>query len=81
MAAREPAKPRGPRELPRSVEQLTQLADNRASAAELLASAAIYSKLRRFGLGDLNSDSGDDRQFFAVAVTSHACALPWRWCC
>jgi len=79
-----------PRELPRSVEQLTQLVgrvtlkelvrettdvierlcieaaleltgDNRASAAEMLGLSrqSLYSKLRRFGLGDLDSD--DDR--------------------
>jgi len=91
-AGREPAKPRRPRELPRSVEQLTQLVgrvtlkelvrettdvierlcieaaleltgDNRASAAEMLGLSrqSLYSKLRRFGLGDLDSDSDDDR--------------------
>jgi transcriptional regulator PpsR len=84
---RKPVQPRRPRELPRSVEQLTQLVgrvtlkelvrettdvierlcieaaleltgDNRASAAEMLGLSrqSLYSKLRRFGLGDLNSD-------------------------
>jgi len=87
VGAREPAKPNRPRELPRSVEQLTQLVgrvtlkelvrettdvierlcieaalemtgDNRASAAEMLGLSrqSLYSKLRRFGLGDLDSD-------------------------
>ncbi len=87
VGRREPAKPRRPRELPRSVEQLTQLVgrvtlkelvrettdvierlcieaaleltgDNRASAAEMLGLSrqSLYSKLRRFGLGDLDSD-------------------------
>ncbi len=87
IGRREPAKPRRPRELPRSVEQLTQLVgrvtlkelvrettdvierlcieaaleltgDNRASAAEMLGLSrqSLYSKLRRFGLGDLDSD-------------------------
>ncbi|MGL4395387.1 MAG: transcriptional regulator PpsR [Hyphomicrobium sp.] len=77
------------RELPRSVEQLTQLVgrvtlrdlvrestdvierlcieaaleltgDNRASAAEILGLSrqSLYSKLRRHGLGDLDSDAG-----------------------
>ena len=85
-----PVKPRRPRELPRSVEQLTQLVgrvtlkelvrettdvierlcieaaleltgDNRASAAEMLGLSrqSLYSKLRRFGLGDLNSDDDE----------------------
>ena len=92
VGGREPVKPRRPRELPRSVEQLTQLVgrvtlkelvrettdvierlcieaaleltgDNRASAAEMLGLSrqSLYSKLRRFGLGDLDSDSDDDR--------------------
>lgn len=87
VGRREPAKSRRPRELPRSVEQLTQLVgrvtlkelvrettdvierlcieaaleltgDNRASAAEMLGLSrqSLYSKLRRFGLGDLDSD-------------------------
>jgi transcriptional regulator PpsR len=87
VGRREPAKPRRPRELPRSVEQLTQLVgrvtlkelvrettdvierlcieaaleltgDNRASAAEMLGLSrqSLYSKLRRFGLGDLDND-------------------------
>jgi transcriptional regulator PpsR len=78
---------RGGRELPRSVEQLTELvgrvslkdlvrettdvierlcieaaleltADNRASAAEMLGVSrqALYSKLRRYGLGDLEPE-------------------------
>ncbi len=78
----------GRRELPRSVEQLTQLVgrvalrdlvrestdvierlcieaaleltgDNRASAADILGLSrqSLYSKLRRHGLGDLDSDS------------------------
>ncbi len=90
VGARRPAQSRHPRELPRSVEQLTQLVgrvtlkelvrettdvierlcieaaleltgDNRASAAEMLGLSrqSLYSKLRRFGLGDLDSD--DDR--------------------
>lgn len=90
IGGRKSAQPRRPRELPRSVEQLTQLVgrvtlkelvrettdvierlcieaaleltgDNRASAAEMLGLSrqSLYSKLRRFGLGDLNSD--DDR--------------------
>lgn len=79
----------GRREMPRSVEQLTQLVgrvalkdlvrestdvierlcieaaleltgDNRASAADMLGLSrqSLYSKLRRHGLGDLNSDYG-----------------------
>jgi transcriptional regulator PpsR len=87
VGARKPAPSRHPRELPRSVEQLTQLVgrvtlkelvrettdvierlcieaaleltgDNRASAAEMLGLSrqSLYSKLRRFGLGDLDSD-------------------------
>lgn len=79
----------GRRELPRSVEQLTQLVgrvalrdlvrestdvierlcieaaleltgDNRASAADILGLSrqSLYSKLRRHGLGDLDSDVG-----------------------
>ncbi|MBR2535793.1 MAG: transcriptional regulator PpsR [Hyphomicrobium sp.] len=79
----------GRRELPRSVEQLTQLVgrvalrdlvrestdvierlcieaaleltgDNRASAADMLGLSrqSLYSKLRRHGLGDLDSDVG-----------------------
>jgi transcriptional regulator PpsR len=87
FGVREPVKPPRPRELPRSVEQLTQLVgrvtlkelvrettdvierlcieaaleltgDNRASAAEMLGLSrqSLYSKLRRFGLGDLDSD-------------------------
>ncbi len=90
VGGRKPVQPRRPRELPRSVEQLTQLVgrvtlkelvrettdvierlcieaaleltgDNRASAAEMLGLSrqSLYSKLRRFGLGDLDSD--DDR--------------------
>ena len=78
----------GRRELPRSVEQLTQLVgrvalrdlvrestdvierlcieaaleltgDNRASAADILGLSrqSLYSKLRRHGLGDLDSDN------------------------
>ena len=78
-------------ELPRSVEQLTQLVgrvalkelvrettdvierlcieaaleltgDNRASAAEMLGLSrqSLYSKLRRFGLGDLDGDVDDE---------------------
>jgi transcriptional regulator PpsR len=93
VGRREPAKPRRPRELPRSVEQLTQLVgrvtlkelvrettdvierlcieaaleltgDNRASAAEMLGLSrqSLYSKLRRFGLGDLDyDDESEDR--------------------
>lgn len=80
---------KGRRELPRSVEQLTQLVgrvalkdlvrestdvierlcieaaleltgDNRASAADMLGLSrqSLYSKLRRHGLGDLDTDSG-----------------------
>ena len=80
---------KGRRELPRSVEQLTQLVgrvalkdlvrestdvierlcieaaleltgDNRASAADMLGLSrqSLYSKLRRHGLGDLDSDTG-----------------------
>ena len=91
VGAQKPAKPRRPRELPRSVEQLTQLVgrvtlkelvrettdvierlcieaaleltgDNRASAAEMLGLSrqSLYSKLRRFGLGDLDSDSDSE---------------------
>ena len=87
IGAQKPSKPRRPRELPRSVEQLTQLVgrvtlkelvrettdvierlcieaaleltgDNRASAAEMLGLSrqSLYSKLRRFGLGDLDSE-------------------------
>ena len=79
------------RELPRSVEQLTELVgrvplkelvrettdvierlcieaalelteDNRASAAEMLGLSrqSLYVKLRRYGLGDLASDSDND---------------------
>jgi transcriptional regulator PpsR len=79
----------GRREIPRSVEQLTQLVgrvalrdlvrestdvierlcieaaleltgDNRASAADILGLSrqSLYSKLRRHGLGDLDSDMG-----------------------
>lgn len=81
---------RGGRELPRSVEQLTELVgrvplkdlvrettdvierlcieaaleltgDNRASAAEILGLSrqSLYVKLRRYGLGDLASDSDE----------------------
>jgi transcriptional regulator PpsR len=91
IGAQKPSKPRRPRELPRSVEQLTQLVgrvtlkelvrettdvierlcieaaleltgDNRASAAEMLGLSrqSLYSKLRRFGLGDLDSDSDSE---------------------
>lgn len=87
---REPLRSARPRELPRSVEQLTQLVgrvtlkelvrettdvierlcieaaleltgDNRASAAEMLGLSrqSLYSKLRRFGMGDL--DPEDER--------------------
>ncbi|MEQ1717860.1 MAG: transcriptional regulator PpsR [Hyphomicrobium sp.] len=80
---------KGRREMPRSVEQLTQLVgrvtlrdlvrestdvierlcieaaleltgDNRASAADILGLSrqSLYSKLRRHGLGDLDSDAG-----------------------
>ncbi len=80
----------GRRELPRSVEQMTELVgrvslkelvrdttdiierlcieaaleltgDNRASAAEMLGLSrqGLYSKLRRYGLGDLNGDDDD----------------------
>ena len=92
VGRREPAKPRRTRELPRSVEQLTQLVgrvtlkelvrettdvierlcieaaleltgDNRASAAEMLGLSrqSLYSKLRRFGLGDLDNDNDEER--------------------
>jgi len=91
IGAQKSSKPRRPRELPRSVEQLTQLVgrvtlkelvrettdvierlcieaaleltgDNRASAAEMLGLSrqSLYSKLRRFGLGDLDSDSDSE---------------------
>jgi len=75
-AGREPAKPRRPRELPRSVERLTQLADNRASAARasIPSSAASASAIST----PIQATIG---RFFAVAVISHVCALPWRWCC
>lgn len=84
------ADPRGARELPRSVEQLTELVgrvslkdlvrettdvierlcieaaleltrDNRASAAEMLGLSrqSLYVKLRRYGLGDLDSSDND----------------------
>jgi transcriptional regulator PpsR len=90
VGGRDPIKPPRPRELPRSVEQLTQLVgrvtlkelvrettdvierlcieaaleltgDNRASAAEMLGLSrqSLYSKLRRFGLGDLDQDDED----------------------
>jgi transcriptional regulator PpsR len=90
VGGRDPIKPPQPRELPRSVEQLTQLVgrvtlkelvrettdvierlcieaaleltgDNRASAAEMLGLSrqSLYSKLRRFGLGDLDQDDED----------------------
>lgn len=80
------------RQLPRSVEQLTELVgrvplkdlvrettdvierlcieaaleltgDNRASAAEILGLSrqSLYVKLRRYGLGDLGSDTDDDK--------------------
>lgn len=80
------------RELPRSVEQLTELVgrvalkelvrettdvierlcieaaleltnDNRASAAELLGLSrqSLYSKLRRYGLGELDAETGNDK--------------------
>ena len=83
-----PAARSGGRELPRSVEQLTELVgrvplkdlvrestdlierlcieaaleltgDNRASAAEMLGLSrqSLYLKLRRYGLGDLDSDN------------------------
>lgn len=83
------AEPRETRELPRSVEQLTELVgrvplkdlvreatdlierlcieaaldltkDNRASAAEMLGLSrqSFYVKLRRYGLGDLDGESG-----------------------
>ncbi len=79
------------RELPRSVEQMTELVgrvslkelvrdttdiierlcieaaleltgDNRASAAEMLGLSrqGLYSKLRRYGLGDLDGDDSDE---------------------
>ncbi|CAH2601007.1 Regulator of carotenoid biosynthesis; Transcriptional regulator, PpsR [Rhodovastum atsumiense] len=79
------------RELPRSVEQLTELVgrvslkdlvrettdvierlcieaalemtnDNRASAAEMLGLSrqSLYSKLRRYGLGELDAESGNE---------------------
>jgi transcriptional regulator PpsR len=82
--------PRAARELPRSVEQLTELVgrvslkdlvrettdvierlcieaaleltrDNRASAAEMLGLSrqSLYVKLRRYGLGDLDSSDND----------------------
>lgn len=82
------SEPRSTRELPRSVEQLTELVgrvslkdlvrettdvierlcieaaleltnDNRASAAEMLGLSrqSLYSKLRRYGLGELDSES------------------------
>jgi transcriptional regulator PpsR len=82
--------PRAGRELPRSVEQLTELVgrvslkdlvrettdvierlcieaaleltrDNRASAAEMLGLSrqSLYVKLRRYGLGDLDSSDND----------------------
>jgi transcriptional regulator PpsR len=91
IGVQKPSKPRRPRELPRSVEQLTQLVgrvtlkelvrettdvierlcietaleltgDNRASAAEMLGLSrqSLYSKLRRFGLGDLDSESNSE---------------------
>ncbi len=81
----------GRRDLPRSVEQMTELVgrvslkelvrdttdiierlcieaaleltgDNRASAAEMLGLSrqGLYSKLRRYGLGDLDSDDEDE---------------------
>ena len=81
----------GRRDLPRSVEQMTELVgrvslkelvrdttdiierlcieaaleltgDNRASAAEMLGLSrqGLYSKLRRYGLGDLDGDDGDE---------------------
>jgi transcriptional regulator PpsR len=84
------ADPRAVRELPRSVEQLTELVgrvslkdlvrettdvierlcieaaleltrDNRASAAEMLGLSrqSLYVKLRRYGLGDLDSSDAD----------------------
>ncbi len=84
------AETRGSRELPRSVEQLTELVgrvslkdlvrettdvierlcieaaleltrDNRASAAEMLGLSrqSLYVKLRRYGLGDLDSSDAD----------------------
>jgi len=82
------AEPRAARNLPRSVEQLTELVgrvslkelvrestdlierlcieaaleltrDNRASAADMLGLSrqSLYVKLRRYGLGDLSSES------------------------
>ena len=90
VGRRLPANSRAGRELPRSVEQLTELVgrvplkdlvreatdlierlcieaalelthDNRASAAEMLGLSrqSLYVKLRRYGLGDLNSESSD----------------------
>ncbi len=87
---RRPSDSRPGRELPRSVEQLTELVgrvslkelvrettdvierlcieaaleltrDNRASAAEMLGLSrqSLYVKLRRYGLGDLDGNSGD----------------------
>lgn len=88
VGRRLPANSRAGRELPRSVEQLTELVgrvplkdlvreatdlierlcieaalelthDNRASAAEMLGLSrqSLYVKLRRYGLGDLTSES------------------------
>jgi transcriptional regulator PpsR len=85
------SEPRNSRELPRSVEQLTELVgrvslkdlvrettdvierlcieaaleltnDNRASAAEMLGLSrqSLYSKLRRYGLGELDPDPGNE---------------------
>ena len=82
---------RAGRELPRSVEQLTELvgrvalkdlvrettdvierlcieaaleltSDNRASAAEMLGLSrqSLYSKLRRYGLGELDAETGHE---------------------
>ncbi len=87
VGARAAPEPRGIRDLPRSVEQLTGLigrvslkdivrettdvierlsieaaleltGDNRASAAQMLGLSrqSLYSKLRRYGLGDLGPD-------------------------
>lgn len=92
LAARRPeAAVNGRRELPRSVEQMTELVgrvslkelvrdttdiierlcieaaleltgDNRASAAEMLGLSrqGLYSKLRRYGLGDLDGEDAED---------------------
>jgi transcriptional regulator PpsR len=90
VGRRRAGEPRALRELPRSVEQLTELVgrvslkelvrettdvierlcieaaldltrDNRASAAEMLGLSrqSLYVKLRRYGLGDLESQGGE----------------------